>query len=359
VSVMTLRDMASNAKAWQRATALGLVLMLLGGCGENGMSPSSENPTAGSAPGDSAATAPGDSMAPTDSTIVPTDSTFIDSSGVVTLTSSIPPGIVFGAYNMDVEQMTSVLNGTMQGGGLTADNILSRLAYAKSHGFRMVIKLCMGDDKYVKNADGTFSFTKWKALVDRFRSVNLGPYITDGTILGHFLIDEPHRAAKWGKPIPQSTVEAMAKYSKQIWPGMTTFVRVVPSWLAAAPITYTYLDAGWLQYAWGKGDVGTMVASEVAIAKSKHLGLMVGLNVLQGGNGSSGIPGTSSGNWAMSASEVRSYGTTLLNQSYACGFYNWSYTLSGPTYFARSDIKTVMAELSTKAKAHVKTSCKQ
>jgi hypothetical protein len=351
--------MASNAKARHRATALGLVLMLLGGCGENGMNPSTENPTAGSAPGDSAATIPADSMVPTDSTIVPTDSTLIDSSGVTTLAGSVPPGIVFGVYNMDVEQMTSVLNGTMQGGGLTPDNILSRLAAARAKGARMVLKMCMGDDKYVKNPDGTFSFTKWKALVDRFRSVNLTPYITDGTLLGHFLIDEPHRAAKWGKPIPQATVEAMAQYSKQIWPGLTTFVRVVPSWLAAAPVTYTYLDAGWLQYAWGKGDVATMVASEVAIAKSKHLGLMVGLNVLQGGNGSSGIRGTTSGNWAMSASEVRSYGTTLLSQSYACGFYNWSYTLSGPTYFARSDVKTVMAELSIKAKAHVKTSCKQ
>ena len=359
MSVMTLRHMASNAKAWQRATALGLVLMLLGGCGESGMNPSSDNPTDGSAPSDPAAAAPGDSMAPTDSTLVPTDSTFIDSSGVVTLTSAIPPGIVFGAYNLAVTQMTSVLNGTMQGGALTPDNILSQLASARSKGFRMVIKLCMGDDKYVKNADGTFSFTKWKALVDRFRTVNLGPYITDGTILGHFLIDEPQRAGKWGKPIPQSTVEAMAQYSKQIWPGMTTFARVVPSWLAAAPVTYTYLDAGWLQYAWGKGDAATMVASEVAIAKSKRLGLMVGLNVLDGGNGSSGIRGTSSGKWSMSASEVKSYGTTLLNQSYACGFYNWSYTATGPTYFARSDIKTAMADLSTKAKAHVKTSCKQ
>ena len=107
-----------------------------------------------------------------------------------------------------------------------------------------------------------------------------------------------------GKTIPQATLEAMAQYSKQLWPDMTTFVRVVPSWLAAAPVTYTYLDAGWLQYAWGKGDVATMVAAEVAAAKSKRLGLMVGLNVLQGGNGSSGIRGTTSGNWAMSASEV-------------------------------------------------------
>jgi hypothetical protein len=209
----------------------------------------------------------------------------------------------------------------------------------------------------VKNADGTFSFTKWKSLVDRFRSLPLSSYINDGTILGHYLIDEPHRAAKWGgKPIPQSTVEAMAKYSKQIWPGMTTFVRVVPSWLASAGITYNYLDAAWLQYEAFRGDISKVISTELTAAKNKRLGLIVGLNVLDGGNGSSGIGGWTRGKYAMSANEIRTYGTALLNQSYTCGFYNWQY---GSTYYNRSDIKSAFAAMSLKAKSHVKTSCRQ
>jgi hypothetical protein len=105
--------------------------------------------------------------------------------------------------------------------------------------------------------------------------------------------------------------------------------------------------------------VSTKITNEVAAAKKKAVGLMVGLNVLDGGNGSSGIRGTRTGHYAMSATELRSYGTTLLNQTYSCGFLNWTYILGGATYLARSDIKSAMADLSNKAKAHVKTSCRQ
>jgi hypothetical protein len=261
---------------------------------------------------------------------------------------------------MDPSNLNSIHTGALRGGGITETNVLQFLAAMKAKGGRLVLKMCNGEDKYVKNADGTFSFTKWKSLVDRFRKVNLGPYISDGTLMGHFLIDEPQRTAKWGgKIIPQSTVEAMAQYSKQIWPTLPTLVRVVPSWLASAPVSYTALDAGWLQYGYGKGDPAKLVASETSVAKQKGLGLVIGLNILDGGNGSSGVRGWSSGKWAMTASEIRNYGSALLSQSYACGFFNWTYQYFGPTYYARSDIKSAMADLSNKAKVHARTSCRQ
>jgi hypothetical protein len=156
--------------------------------------------------------------------------------------------------------------------------------------------------------------------------------------------------------IPQATIEAMAKYSKQIWPNMPTVVRVVPTWLAAAPVTYIYLDAGWAQYTAVKGDPTKWITAEVNAAKSKGLGLVASLNVLDGGNGSSGIPGYTSGKYSMSASEVRSYGTALLNQTFLCSFYSWMYK---STYLGRSDIKSAMVDLSAKARAHTKTSCRQ
>jgi hypothetical protein len=358
VSLMILYSMAAIGKTWQRAAGLGLVLVLLGGCGADRLSPTSENPTAGAAPGDSVATVPTDSTtSPTDSTIIPIDSTSGDTTGVTTLAGSLQPGVVFGNFNMDESLINSMYTGIMPGGAFGPTNALTMLSATKARGGRIVIKLCMGRDSYVKNPDGTFSLTKWKALVDRFKTINMGPYITDGTIIGHWLIDEPNRAARWGgKIIPQATLEAMAQYSKQLWPSMTTFVRVAPSWLATSTITYNYLDAAWLQYASYKTDVTTLVAAEVAAAKKKGLGLMMGMNVLNGGNGSSKIPGLTSGMYAMSATELRTYGTVLLNQSYACGFFNWTYD---GTYFGRSDIKSAMTDLSTIAKAHVKTSCRQ
>jgi len=369
---MSIRSTLQQANPSLRAMAGALLVIFAVGCGGEGTAPTPQ-----AAPSDTTALAPTDTTAtPSDTTAAPPDTSAtgpIDSTGDTTATQpgdstsgtgtptqeagSLLPGIAFGSFDMENQYLNSVHTGTVRGGGLSPTNILSLLSDARAKGARVVIKLCMGRDMYVKNPDGTFSFTKWKGLVDRYRSVNLAPYIADGTIVGHFLIDEPGRASKWGgKIIPQSTVEAMAQYSKQIWPGMTTMVRVVPSWLKSAPVTYTSLDAAWAQYAAVKGSIGPWIAAEVAAAKSLGLGLAVGLNVLDGGNGSSKIPGWSAGKYAMSASELRTYGSTLLNQSYSCGFFMW---MHDATYYGRSDIKSAMGDLSTQARSHAKTSCKQ
>ena len=297
-----------------------------------------------------------DPSSPSDPTVTAAAPIDLDVAAVLDTRSS-RPGIVFGSSNMLNNYLNSVHTGWLAGGALDPSNILSRLSGARAKGGRVVIKLCKGRDSYVKNADGTFSLSKWKSLVSRYRNVKLSPYISDGTIVGHYLIDEPHRASRWGgKVISQATLEAMAKYSKELWPQMTTMVRVVPSWLASRPVTYKYLDAGWLQYASGKGDAAKLVAAEVSAAKKKGLGLVVGMNVLDGGNGSSGIRGTKSGKWAMSATELRKYGSALLSPSYPCAFFNWQYDTQ---YYGRSAIKSAMADLSAKARSHAKTSCRQ
>ncbi|MGH7580052.1 MAG: hypothetical protein ACREM9_07770 [Gemmatimonadales bacterium] len=267
------------------------------------------------------------------------------------------PGIVFGTFNMRNNYLNKVHTGWMNGGPLEPSSILSWLSGARAKGGRVVVKLCKGNDKYVKNSNGTFSLTKWKALVSRYRNVKLGPYISDGTIVGHYLIDEPHRAGRWGgKAISQGTLEEMARFSKQIWPAMTTMVRVAPSWLASSSVNYRHLDAGWTQYTTDKGDAARWVASEAAAAKRKDLGLVVGLNVINGGNGSSRIRGSRSGKWSMSGSEIRNYGTAMLGQSLACAFFSWQHDTD---YYGRSEIRSAMADVSAKARSHSKTSCRQ
>lgn len=265
------------------------------------------------------------------------------------------PGIVFGSFNMRHSVLDAIHTGAVR--QLEPSWLLRELVGVRAKGGRVVIKLVGGPDDFVQNSDRTFSLTKWKALVDRFRTMSFSSYVADGTVIGIYLIDEPYHAKKWGgKIIPQSTVEEMARYSKQIWPGMTTFVRAPPTWLAEAPITYTYLDAGWSQYEPYLGDVNQWISAEVAAAKRTGLGMVVGLNVLNGGDGSSGIPGTRTRMYAMSANELRRLGGAVLDQSYACAFFMWMYQ---DTYHGRSDMRSAMAELSAKAKTHVKTSCRQ
>jgi hypothetical protein len=363
--------------------ALGALAALILGCKDDavGVADQSAAPsdsssmatdtTMPSVPGDSGPAMPidtaiaGDSAAiPGDSAAIPGDSAAAGAtpSGDGASTPAVEPatsfaGIVFGTNSLDASLLSSVQTGTLRGGGVTPDNVGKLLADVKAKGGRIVLKLCNGSDSYVKNSDGTFSLTKWKSLVARFKNSNLGPYVNDGTLLGHYLIDEPQRTQRGGgKEISRATLEEMAKYSKSIWPTMTTFVRAVPSWLAAGSQTYSALDAAWAQYAAGKGSASSYISSEVAAAKQKGLGLMVGLNVLDGGDGSSRIAGYTRGKYAMSASEIRTYGTALLDQTYACGFYSWMYDQS---YYGRSDIKSAFSDMSAKARSHAKTSCKQ
>jgi hypothetical protein len=268
------------------------------------------------------------------------------------------PGIVFGSSGGVLNAyLDNVHTGWLNGGSLSPTNIISNLSAARSKGGRVVVKLCMGKDQYIKNADGTFSLSKWKSLVSRYRNVNLGPYISDGTIIGHYLIDEPHRPQRWGgKAISYQTLEEMAKFSKELWPQMTTFVRVAPTWLAGASFQWKYVDAGWTQYRSSLGDPAKWVSSEAAAAQREGLGLVVGLNVLDGGNGSSRIRGYTSGKWAMSASEIRNYGSAMLAPSLACAFFMWTHDRE---YYGRSDVRSAMSDVSAKARSHAKTSCRQ
>jgi hypothetical protein len=370
--------MSSPVGSLYRRCRLGLsaaiFLALVSACGSDQLTPPTEAPgddaltgnpltpspvDSSGLPADSTA-GPADSTAgPADSTAGPTDSTTTSIPPDSTASLITQPGIVFGSYNMRNQYLNSIFNGSMQ--GLEPDWLISELKLARAVGGRTIVKMAGGLDERIQNADGTFSLSKWKALIYRFKTLSLSSYIDDGTLMGVFLIDEPQNKSKWGgKIIPHSTVEEMARYSKSLWPKLTTFARVAPTWLAQTTITYTYLDAGWYQYnAKYMGDISTGITNEVAAAKKKGLGLVVGLNVLSGGNGSSGLTGTSSQWYKMSATEIRNYGNVLLNQTYACGFFNWTYTLGGADYYARTDIKSALASLSTKAKAHVKTSCRQ
>ena len=328
-----------------RASRAGVfaLAVLLGACGSE--------PAAPASPSDEAAE-------PVELPLDPDPSPSPTPSPSLTLDNrSSRPGIVFASFGMTSGGLDNVHTGWISGGSLDPSNVLSHLSAARVKGGRVVIKLCKGKDHYVKNSDGTFSLTKWKSLVSRYRSVNLAPYINDGTIIGHYLIDEPHRAERWGgKGISHQTLEEMARFSKELWPDLTTIVRVAPSWLAGASFAWRYVDAGWTQYRATHGDAARWVGSEAAAAEREGLGLVVGLNVLDGGDGSSGVRGFTRSKWAMSASEIRKYGAAMLGTSRACAFFNWTHDAD---FYGRTDIRSAMAEVSTKAKAHDRTSCRQ
>ena len=306
-----------------RAPMLAVALIAFGACeGSNSIGPDSS-----SLPGTEA---------------VPTDA------GVQAIPVSQPEfatafagGIPFGTSALPTSWFGSRYNGALR--NIWPGSLVSELAAIKARGGKVVLMFA-GNEKYYKDGSGHFSLTKWKDRIDRFRSVNFNSYVNDGTIIGHYLIDEPNDPSNWnGQPVSASTVDEMGRYSKQLWPGMVTIVRTEPGYFGFSP---RYVDAAWAQYLSRRGNVSDYIRKQVSDAQNRGLQLVVGMNVIKGGTPN----GTQ-----MSASEVKTWGSTLLSSSYPCAFISWQYNSS---YLNNSGIKDAMSYLRNKAENRSSRSCR-
>jgi hypothetical protein len=319
-----------------------------------------------------------DAAGPVGEADLPADATpAVESPATLTpemLTSATAPGIPFGDFHLPY----SLFSNTLYSGSLQrayTSNIYDMLNNARSNSERVVLAIA-GPKEYYKNSDGTFNLTKWKSRVAIFKGYNLAQYVTSGTLLGHYLVDEPFCTGCWGgKAIPYSQIEEMSKYSKSLWPSLPTAVRAPPTTLGTSP--YSSLDFAWAQWEGplhfpSRGLSAQQFRDrEVARAQQLHLGLVFGMNYLDGGNGTSHINGTyyqdpnlsdnvyckSNGScyrYAMSASEVKSVGSVFAAASYGCAVLSWKYN---STFISRSGMKDAMSYVSNVAKNRSRSSC--
>jgi hypothetical protein len=259
-------------------------------------------------------------------------------------------GIAFGPTHVPPPKFGGPYTGTQ----ITATDtscLLADLEKARRANARVFISFT-GNAQYNRDEDG-FSLEKWQRRVDRFRNVPLAPYLADGTILGHLVVDEPNDPHEWnGHTISPAEIEEMAKYSKTVWPSMTTFVRAFPEYLEGGQ--FPHLDALWFQYLDRWAPLDAFIDKHFREAGPLGLKIVTGLNVLNGGSKSSGIPGRRQGKNAMSADEIRSWGGKLLAQSNLCAFLLWEYD---EAYLARADIKAAIEDLAAMARSYPKTDC--
>jgi hypothetical protein len=278
-------------------------------------------------------------------------------------------GIPFGPPKLPREAYGKVFTATKL--ALDPDSVVSALTEARAHATRVFIIL-VGSQRYYRNPDGTFNLNLWKARTGRFRGVDFREFVTDGTIIAHQLLSEAKARSQWGgKVIPNHVLDEMARFSKEIWPAMATVLRTDPSDLEVHAADYkdswpcwrwTHLDAASARYLVRKGSAERFAINQQASADRQHLGLVVGLNVVSGGNGSSGIPGWAAGKWAMSPEELRSYGSAMLRGARPCAFELWRYETPGSEfedfhYFRRPDITAAMVELAALAAQRPARSC--
>ncbi|HSX39890.1 MAG TPA: hypothetical protein VLI92_04860 [Candidatus Saccharimonadales bacterium] len=255
-------------------------------------------------------------------------------------------GIPFGAYGNTVD-----LFGNPFTGGLISlkpnDFALSKsvLDQAKAKKVRVVIAL-VGERTNFQNADKSFSLSKWKAQLDRWKDFDFSPYISSGTIIGFRMIDEPQDSCgNWNcKPIPYSDIEAAAAYSKSLWPKLPTGVGSNPCFLKGGapwksldfvliPFTEKKLNA--------RDDCDNVFTNAADFAKktsaqASAIGLKFALdpNVTHGGT-----PNGNSITAANLESDVRAFSAMR-----PCAVLMWDYDQS---YFSQSSVSTVVNRLAT------------
>ena len=280
--------------------------------------------------------------------------------GPDTLYAGVGQGIPFGEFGIPPEEFRAPYSGAVL--AVSRARVGSVLKAAQAERLRLVLSLAGGGNSYSR-PDGTFDLAAWKSRIDTYRDVDFAPWVTEGLILAHYLIDEPGAPGTWGgQEVSGADIEEMARYSKSIWPTLPTAVRSPPRWLLAGDTAYPSLDIAWAQWSGSYRGAGSGLTpvqfrdESVALAKRLGLGLIFGLNYLNGGDGSSGIGGTEDHPelWQMSAAEVTYMGTLLAEAPYACAFISWRHDAS---FEERPEIRDALDSVAVVAGARGGTSC--
>ncbi len=209
-----------------------------------------------------------------------------------------------------------------------------------------------GGHEYYTDADGNFDLDRWKDMLDEWRGWGVQPFIDDGTLAHHMLIDDIDTFE--GNDPTAAELDEMARYSREVFPGLPTLVRANATTLPVPDGgTYVHLDGCVNQYLATDGLVGEYAVAQREATLALGLDLVMGLNIADGGNGSSQKPGWRQDYWAMSAEEIVNYGTTLGSAPGTTMFLNWEYDGEevwfdgsvGSDYFDEPDMQDALATL--------------
>jgi len=214
----------------------------------------------------------------------------------------------------------------------------------RQSGIVAVVNMIGGKSNY-KNPDESFNLDMYKAILDEFDPTIVQEYIDEGYVIANYILDEPHAGSRWsGEDVDPALVDAAACHSKSIWPDLRTVIRTHPGWAVreeGAAHNFQCVDIWVAQYSARKGPIEEYVAENVADAQALGAGLVGGLNVITGGDGSSGIPSDyDPDDWVMSADELRTYGAAWLAAPIEqLGIWRWN---NSEWYWALPEIRAAV-----------------
>ena len=230
------------------------------------------------------------------------------------------------------------------------------LPLVKAAGMKVTLRI-VGSSDYTTS--GSFDLSKYQARAAQWANTGIEAYVTDGTLVGIMVLDDIDTFS--GTDPTGDDLEAAAQSVKDAIPGVMTYVRQKCSRMPVPTDgTYESVDNCTNQYTnypgYSDGPVADYIIEQAAAANTLGLGMINGLNIVDGGDGSSGQIGSVSGHYAMTADEIRTYGEALLAVPDIQLFLMWEYDGNstvwlndtytyGADYFNQTDLTAALAYL--------------
>jgi len=227
------------------------------------------------------------------------------------------------------------------------------LPLMKEKGWKAVIRFT---DNWTPDPDdtdcggeGKFSLSAFKqSLVDRLYDTDeyrdaIQDYVDDGTLLAVLMADDVMNYGDYGwdncDPKPFG-MDLMARHLKDLWDGIKVWIRIDPTDLKerfddpsfpwpGGPLRWwnNHIDAAIAQYSHAVSEPtrsSLYASTQKNAADALGLEMVCGLNIADGGNGSSGQEGWKGpGFYTMTAAEVQWYGGQLIKNSKCSHMLLW------------------------------------
>ncbi len=242
------------------------------------------------------------------------------------------PPIPFGLWGLNGFHDPDGLRGVQEQFGISAFHTST---YSPSYGVGMLLPMVRdaglrvnlrmaGDHGYYTTADGDFDLGAWKQMLAPWNDSGVQEFIDDGTIAYHMLLDDIGNFE--GLSPTGDELDEMARFSHGLLPRLQVAVREeaarVPHPTSGR---FEHLDASINQYMADYGNVEEYALINMAAADELGLEIVNGLNIADGGDGSSLQPGWSQNRHAMSAEEIVEYGYVLSAVPGCVMFMAWEY----------------------------------
>jgi hypothetical protein len=303
------------------------------------------------------------------STAEPTAGTATDAPTLASALANTSPFGPVGLWNSPTTVSWGPKPFTFSQNSNNPSSLVTQISAARSMGQRLVLALSASNSN--NTTGGRFDFAKWKSHINAYNTTAIrnaiAAGVSDGTIIGNMLLDEPE-TKRWGGSIDKKVMDQLASYAKSIFPTLPQGLNHgPPGYKWHTDQTYKVVDYVLYQYNWWvtTGDVNSWRSTVLARAKADGVRPALALNVLDGGvqdrsgawdctgSGQAG-KGTYTPNCNMTPDQVVNWGKALIG--YGCFTLLWKYDYD---YMRKSANQTAFAQLASASAAKPRVSCKR